>query len=326
MTNRARFIMCTGILMAGLCLGLASPATAANRFAVVDAAGGLIVGSGVAGVTKFPGSGRYEVTFTANVSLCAYVATTANLSVQALQVYTAGGHLSPNGVYVETKNQGGGLTDGLFHLVVDCGGSGFRYAVVGYAADLVRATPYTTLTYLGVGQYHVTFSASVAKCAYLATVGDPANQLVFNPSGVYTASGPDNRTVLVETKNPGGGLQDGVPFHLAVICAATKSRVAVVDAAGIIKRGSPLTSAFRAADGRYVVATNMNVNPGPGCATVATRGSVDQGVPFTPATIELQAGPAANTWGLQVRELLAFDPGGNGRFINEAFHSATVCK
>jgi hypothetical protein len=35
-------------------------------------------------------------------------------------VFTAGGHQSNAGVYVETKNLGGGLTDFPFHLAVDC--------------------------------------------------------------------------------------------------------------------------------------------------------------------------------------------------------------
>ena len=73
------------------------------------------------------GSGRYEVTFSANVSRCAYIATIirnpiSNPSLAAVQVFTAGGHLSHDGVYVETKNVGSGLTDGPFlNLVVDCG-------------------------------------------------------------------------------------------------------------------------------------------------------------------------------------------------------------
>ena len=82
----------------------ATPASAANLFAKVSQTGTLISGSEVAGVAKL-GPGQYEVTFTSDVSLCAYVATTANAYSQALQVFTAGGHLGPNGVFVETKNQ-----------------------------------------------------------------------------------------------------------------------------------------------------------------------------------------------------------------------------
>jgi hypothetical protein len=299
----------------------ATPASAANMFARVSQTGVLISGSEVTGVTRF-GPGRYEVTFTSDVSLCAYVATTANAYSQALQVFTAGGHLRPDGVYVETKNQGGGLTDGPFHLVVVCGAPQMKYAVVGYSGELVRATPGAALTVLGAGRYRVTFLESVVSCAYIATVGDPGNALVFSPSGVYTGSAAaDSRTVYVETKNPGGGLQSGVPFHLAAICGgAPKTHVAVVKDTGLIRRGSALTSAFKSATGKYAVVTSAVINPS--CATVATRGSVDGAVPFTPATVEIVSGPATNTVGIQVRNLLFF----GGAFINQAFHTATVCR
>ena len=35
-------------------------------------------------------------------------------------VFTAGGHNTPNGVYVETKNPGGGLSDYPFHVYAAC--------------------------------------------------------------------------------------------------------------------------------------------------------------------------------------------------------------
>jgi hypothetical protein len=296
---------------------------APNLYAVVDINGALVHGSGVASVAHLS-TGQYEVSFTRQVGHCAYVATPANAYSQAITAFTAGGHLSTQGVYVETKNQGGGLTDGPFHLVVVCGGAGTTYAVVGYSADLVRATRGTTLTALGSGRYQVRFPHRFGEgfepCAYVATVGDPENALVYSPSGVYTGSGPDARTVYIETKNPGGGLQDGVPFHLAVVCAsAPKTRVAVVQANGIANRSSFFTASFTGSTGNYVVATNQDISE---CATVATRGSVDQAVPFSPSTVEIVPGPGPNTVGVQERELLFF----GGALFNEAFHAATVCK
>src|SRR5580692_12507365 len=178
------------------------PALSAARQHRGGTSGTLVAGNGVTGVTHI-GTGQYEVTFSSNVSNCAYVATTINAYSQALQIFTAGGHLSADGVYVETKNQGGGLTDGPFNLVVDCGQPGWDYAVVGYTANLVRATAGTTLTTLGTGRYDVTFPASVKKCAYLATVGDPGNALVYNPNNVYTGSASNPDTVYIETKNQG---------------------------------------------------------------------------------------------------------------------------
>ena len=142
------------------------------------------------GVSKL-GVGQYEVTFNRNVRTCAYVATTRNAYTQALRASTPSGHLGVDGVYVETKNQGGGLTDGPFDLVVTCGTQqGIRFAVVGYSANLVRATPGTTLSYLGSGRYNVSFTSSVSGCAFIATLADPGSALVFNPSGVYTAADP----------------------------------------------------------------------------------------------------------------------------------------
>jgi hypothetical protein len=159
----------------------------------------------------------------------------------------------------------------------------------------------------------------VKKCAYLATVGDPGNALVFNPNNVYTGSASNPDTVYIETKNQGGGLSPGIPFHLAVICpTAANVRTAVVGANGIISRGSALTSSFSPGTGLYTVATNQAVTS---CATVATRGSVDTAVPFDPATVETVAGPASNTIGFQVRSLLFF----GGNLENESFHTAIVC-
>ena len=292
--------------------------TNSNLFASVNLNGTLAHGNGVTGVTHI-GTGQYEVTFSANVQQCAYVATTMNAYSQALQVFTAGGHLSADGVYVETKNQGGGLTDGPFNLVVDCGLPGWSYAVVGYTANLVRSTPGATLSTLGTGRYDVTFPSDISRCAYLATVGDPGNGLVFNPNGVYTGSGSNSNTVYIETKNQGGGLSAGIPFHLAVICpAAANAKIAVVAANGLLARGSSHTRSFSPAPGQYTLVTNRPLSA---CAAIATRGSVDTAVPFDPATVETVPGPASNTVGIQVRQLLFF----GGNLANESFHAVLVC-
>jgi hypothetical protein len=309
-------ITMTAAAAAGAALG-AAPAQAAgtNLFASVTAGGMLAHGNGVTSVTHI-GTGQYEVTFSGSVQRCAYVATTINAFSQALQVFTAGGHLSTNGVYVETKNQGGGLTDGPFNLAVDCGAPGWSYAVVGYTANLVRATPGTTLTSLGTGRYDLSFPTNISQCAYLASVGDPGNALVFNPSGVYTGSGPNSHTVYIETKNPGGGLTAGIPFHLAVICpSAARATIAVVKASGLPSRGSALTSSFSPSTGQYTLATGRALSA---CAVVATRGSINTAVPFDPATVEITPGPASNTSGIQVRQLLFF----GGNLASESFHAA----
>ncbi len=285
---------------------------------MVDLNGNLIRGNRTTSVVKL-GPGQYEVTFNRSLTSCAYVATTRNAYSQAIQASTASGHLSANGVYVETKNQGGGLTDGPFDLVATCGGTGIRYAVVGYSADLVRSSAGTTLTFLGSGRYNIRFASSVASCSYIATLADPGNALVFNPSGVYTGSGPDANTVYIETKNPGGGLQDGVPFHLAVICSSTaNARYAVVKTGGLKQRASAGTSSAKTSLGTYRISGNIGISA---CANVATRGSASTAVPFNPATVEIVPGPNANSIGVQVRQLLFF----GGNLSNQAFHIASVC-
>lgn len=289
----------------------------AQLFAALDLNGTLLRGNRVTAATRL-GPGQYEVTFNRNVSGCAYVATTSNAYSQAIQAFTAGGHLSPNGVYVETKNQGGGLTDGPFQLVVSCGGTGIQFAVVGYGGNLVRATAGTTLSFLGAGRYQVTFPAAVSSCAYLAAVGDPGNGLVFSPSAVYTASGPNTKTVYLETKNPGGGLQDSVPFHLQAICPSTSTRIAVVRANGAIQRASAGTTTSLTSLGNYNIKTNLTLSS---CAVIATRGSVGPAVPFSPATVEITPGLGATSFGAQVRTLLFF----GGALQNQSIHTAAVC-
>jgi len=305
----------------GAAVALAPPSALAaspNLFATVAADSTLVNGNGVSSVTHI-GGGQYEVTFTSDVSGCSYVSTTHAAFSQAIQSYTAGGHLSSSGVYVEVKNQGGGLMDGPFDLAVACNITGWDFAVVGYKADLVRSSPGATLTHLGVGRYDVNFTAGVAGCAYLGTVGDPANALVFNPSGVYTGSGSTANSVYIETKNPGGGLTDGIPFHLAVVCPnAVSAKVLVVGAAGFPRRGSPLTSSFKGSTGNYVFDTSVNLGP---CTIIGTRGSSTTAVPFNPATVEITPGPAPNTTGIQIRQLLFF----GGALSNQDFHAAGIC-
>lgn len=280
----------------------------------------LVRGSGTTGFTHL-GPGQYEVTFNSSVNGCAYVASTQVSATQALTVFTAGGHLSLNGVYVETKNQGGGLSDAPFHLFVSCDatGSAERHVVVGYMNNLVRSSVGTTMVGLGAGRYNVHFTRNVRGCAYLATVGDPANSLVFSPSGVYTSADPaDVNGVYIETKNPGGGLQSGVPFHLAVVCPVSNFRLVVVNATGTPQRASSLTSAFSSSVGQYTAATDRDVSQ---CAWIATRGETGIAVPFTPTTVEVTRGPAKNTVNVQQRNLLFF----GGAFINQAFHLVAAC-
>jgi hypothetical protein len=120
-------------------------------------------------------------------------------------------------------------------------------------------------------------------------------------------------------KNPGGGLQNGVPFHLAVICPqAPGAQFAVVNSNGIAIRSSASTTTSHVSTGRYAVASSQPIAK---CATVATRGSTDMSVPFTPTTVEVIPGSTSAAAGIELRALLFL----GGDLEDEAFHSATIC-
>ncbi|MFN8570866.1 MAG: hypothetical protein U0132_02345 [Gemmatimonadaceae bacterium] len=289
-----------------------------NMFAVVSGAGSLMSGSNALSVTA-SGFGVYEVFFNRNVSSCAYVATTVNgTASQTAQVFTASGHSSPNAVYVETKNQGGGLSPQAFHLVVSCG-IAMPFAVVDYNGNLTRASGPVSISG-GNGIYRINFGFSVAPCAYIATVADPGNGLVFSPAGVYTASGSVLGEVYVETKNPGGGLQAGVPFHLMLICTGTsRTGYAVVKSTGTFQRGSPPGGSItHPSTGHYTINAPFQISA---CAKVLTRGSFNTAVPFTPTTVELGSSSTATSLPVEVRNL----PLLGGAFVDESFHVAVVC-
>lgn len=326
--NTFRVSLLHWIATASLCLSmvLADSAYAANldnRFAVVNADGSLIAGSQVTDMWR-EFTGQYVVYFNRDVSSCAFVATTAHYGSRAHIVSVSlipdvYGY-DPYGVFIETKGQDGGVSDSPFTLVADCDTPGMPYAVVDNTGNLVRSTPGTTLTYQGFGRYNVTFPSAVNSCAFLATVGDPANQVVHNIATVYTGSGPNANTVYVETKHLSGGLQPGVPFYLVAVCPSAKgARSAVVNASGLTTRASARTSSYLASNGEFVLVEDRMINNV--CGTVATRGSNNAVAPYTPATVETFAGPVNNTVGIEMRNLQNL----GGDLINQALHMATVC-
>ncbi|MGW1075061.1 hypothetical protein [Streptomyces sp. NPDC002537] len=92
------------------------------------------------------------------------------------------------------------------------------WVVTDYSGNFVRGSNVVGMTKFGTGRFEVTFNQSVAYCSYVATVGDPSNNLVYNPGLVFTAGGHNSGNgVYVETKNLGMGLEDR-PFHLQVAC------------------------------------------------------------------------------------------------------------
>jgi hypothetical protein len=253
--------------------------------ATVTASGGLVKATSATGSTRL-GPGRYEVTFNRDVRSCAYTATIGDPAAALVYapglVFTAGGHLGPNGVYVETKNLGGGLSDFPFHLDVNCGHD--RYSVVTTSGQ-VRGSA-NSVTRFGVGRYEVTFAGDVRSCTYTATIGDPGAGLVYTPGLVFTAGGHLGAGgVYVETKNFGGGLSD-FPFHLNVRCYVDPygqaDRRVVVTAAGGFVRGLGVQAVYRLGTGRYEVWFSRDVRS---CTYTATVGDPGNGLVYTPGLV-----------------------------------------
>ncbi len=317
----AGVVAALGASWAGAAGAVPRPASSdVNLFASVSASGSLLAGTPGTTVARVA-RGRFEVTFSTNVSGCAYVATAVKAHAQAVMTWVASGQASNRAVFVETRYQdNGGYSAAPFNLVVDCGQPGWSYAVVGYSENLVRATPGTTLTPLTPGRYDVTFPTSVRDCAYLASSGDPGTGNDTNPiNGIYTGSSSDPDQVYIETKNVGGGLSPGLPFHLEVICPrAAGTHFAVVRASGTPARHSNGTTSRRTATGEYVMTTHQSLAA---CAEVATRGSVNTSVPYSPTTVQIVPQSAANTIGIEVRDLLFF----GGHLDSQSFHVAAVC-
>jgi hypothetical protein len=111
-------------LLAGLARLVAAPAPDAEAakhqsttvWAVVNGDATLRLGKGVKSVGRYAAAGSYAVTFTRDVSKCAYVATTAdqNMGVTSTDEYFG------EGVLVTTSAPGGPLSDISFNLIVQC--------------------------------------------------------------------------------------------------------------------------------------------------------------------------------------------------------------
>ena len=83
--------------------------------------------SGVVLSTKDAGAGTYRVYFDRNISTCTYQATAGNTNDAPEDINLGfqgntidGGGLTNNGVFVQTANAAGTLTDSGFHLAVFC--------------------------------------------------------------------------------------------------------------------------------------------------------------------------------------------------------------
>jgi hypothetical protein len=92
-------------------------AAAANRFAVVNAAGALGSNRGATSAANPAGAGTYSVVFSGNISTCALAATVSETAGGAASVALGADNQT---VSVVTRDPGGAAADHPFHLTVTC--------------------------------------------------------------------------------------------------------------------------------------------------------------------------------------------------------------
>lgn len=100
----------------------------------------------------------------------------------------------------------------------DRGGAITLFAVVNADGDLDRDFRAVSAQRLARGQYEVVFNRNVSRCAYVATIGDPGDDVV-PPAGEISVAGRfgDDNAVFVATYNSNGSPANR-GFHLAVHC------------------------------------------------------------------------------------------------------------
>ena len=92
-------------------------------FAVVDASGGFVRGKSVVSVTHL-NTGTYDIRFSRPIGKCAWTATVGEPGFGdqpgPAQVSLAGRSGTKNGIFLQTFDGGGTLTDLPFHLLISC--------------------------------------------------------------------------------------------------------------------------------------------------------------------------------------------------------------
>lgn len=115
----------TGAQIDEASLGTVPQATGVELQAVVNAAGQLVAGRGVAanGIAHTAGTGTYQVTFDRAVAPCAYSGMLADSAGGTPPVGLMGAATiaaNPNAVQVGTADSDGTAADRPFHLVLSC--------------------------------------------------------------------------------------------------------------------------------------------------------------------------------------------------------------
>ncbi len=216
--------------------GGASPgAVVADLFATITAGGQMANGSCGATVNRV-GTGRYQVTFTQDVSGCAAVANLGYVGTQegpiagpATVTVASGpgshsvtvnlldpGTIPSPGAYPNAPE----LYDESFHLHVDCRTA--LDSVVNADGSQARGSSGVTTRRIGTGRYLLSFGADIHTCAPVATVDTAGGPPVAIQA--FLAYGSNATTIAVGINRADTSAVDA-PFSVIVTCRQSPSVV-----------------------------------------------------------------------------------------------------
>jgi len=312
----------TGMLVVVGAFAAPGAAQAANLWAVVNSAGGLVRAAGATAAVQLS-TGTYQVTFSKNQSACAYVATPGDPGAGAVAgpivatVATRAGNV--NALFIQTFDQStGALSNQPFHVETYCGRN--RFAVVDASGALARGGRVVSTTHLGTGSYEVIFDSNVNKCSFQGSIGTTGAGSVPSP-GLLTVAGRagNNAGVFVRIVDRAGNSLDS-SFHLAVNCGRRKL-IGVVDANGAKVRGAHVTGALKlsgANGGTYEVDFDQNVAS---CAYTASVGTTGNGGSIGPPPVTISTATRAGN----PKGVFVFIHQASGATIDEPFHLTVIC-
>ena len=312
-----------GLVLAALGATLAVPAlaqAAAPKWAVVNAAGGLVRGSGAVSSVNL-GTGTYQVIFNSNMTGCSYIATAGDPGAGAvagpITVSVASRAGNVNGVYLETHDQtSGALSNQPFQLVTHCPTKD-RFAVVADNGALARGSGVVSTANLGVGSYEVIFNKNVNKCAFTASIGTTSTGAVASPGVVTVAGRAGNKAGVFVRIVDRLGTAVNQPFHLSATCGK-KNLTAVVEGTGALARGTHVTSAALLGTGTYQVIFDRTVS---GCAYSATVGTTTNGGSIGPPPVVVTTATRAGN----ANGVFIFIHQANGTTLSDPYHLAVFC-
>ncbi|MGP8136134.1 MAG: hypothetical protein ACLQD8_08495, partial [Thermoplasmata archaeon] len=209
-----------------------APGPAATTYwAVVNQTGGLVRGNDATSATMIL-TGVYQVTFGADVSDCAYLATVGRPgglgypSSGLVTVAAVSGN--SHAVQVSVTNLTSlMLAKSGFSVAAVCGAG--LWAVVSSTGTLARGNGVVSTTMTGPGVYDIVFDQQVENCSFLASLGSTGSGSA--PVGGVTVADFTGRSDGVKVATwADTGESVSFSFHLVAICGSPTW--AAVDAAG----------------------------------------------------------------------------------------------